>query len=140
MQLPLAQSATTLHELVRPQGPQASPPQSTPVSWPFCSWSLQVGAAHLPLVQRLLRQSESSVQPSDGAHGGHCPPQSRSVSVPFCRWSLQPGAVHLPLTQILLAQSVALPQAWPAAQLLQPGPQSRSLSLPFLTPSSQLGG
>ena len=68
---------------------QAVAPQSVPVSSPFWTPSLQVGATHLPSEQTPLAQSAGSKQLRLSAHGAHPssskppPPQSMAVSLPF---------------------------------------------------------
>ena len=72
--------------------PQAPPPQSTSVSVPFLTPSVQVGAAHLPLEQTPLVQSLGTLHFLVSAHLGQvAPPQSTSVSAPFCLLSVQVG-------------------------------------------------
>src|SRR5437016_4791201 len=71
------------------------PPQSTSVSWPFLSTSVQEGTSHLLLVQLLLWQSAPRMQLLPSAHWlGQVPPQSTSVSVPFFMLSLQVGTAR----------------------------------------------
>ena len=68
------------------------PPQSTSVSSPFFTKSVQLAAwqtfrLHTPVVQ-----SEGALQPLPGGQGAQPPPpQSMSVSVPFCTPSEQPA-------------------------------------------------
>jgi len=69
------------------------PPQSTSVSVPFCTPSLQSGAAQVPPEQTRLVQSIPTLQPEPGSQGGHGPPQSGPVSPPFCWSSVQLGTV-----------------------------------------------
>jgi hypothetical protein len=80
------------------------PPQSTSVSLPFFTVSLQLGAWQMPPEQTLLWQSELAVQVLLVAQRLHvvAPPQSMSLSAPFFTMSLQVGAaqspfVHTPL-------------------------------------------
>ena len=67
---------------------QSDPPQSIPVSVPFCTWSLQLAAWHV-LLQTPEAQSIANAHFIASAHFGQLPPQSTSVSAPFCLWSLQ---------------------------------------------------
>jgi hypothetical protein len=121
------------------------PPQSTPVSPPFCTPSVHDGAAHLSgrLVpvgkQTWLWQSPGWRHFAPGAHCiGHAAPQSMSDSAPFCTWSEHEGAWHMLPTQIWLKQSEGRIQTLFAAQGRQSGPpQSLSVSFPSLVPSVQ---
>jgi hypothetical protein len=81
------------------------PPQSTPLSLPFFTPSLHVGARQVTL-QTPLRQSEASEQSLPTTHLLHAPPQSTSVSVPFLTVSLHAGARQVTL-QTPLVQSEA---------------------------------
>ena len=66
------------------------PPQSGPVSVPFLTVSVHVGAWHwqggeahtFPTPHTLLAQSFGPMQPEDG-HAPQVPPQSTAVSLPF---------------------------------------------------------
>src|SRR5690606_16237867 len=90
-----------------PEGAQAGqlPPQSLPVSVPFCTPSLQVGS-----LQMLLQPSTSFVLPSS-----HCSPAAELV-IP----SPQTGAVQS-ASQVALWPAVS--QVSPAAVLVIPSPQ-----------------
>jgi hypothetical protein len=92
------QSALVLHSLFTAQPPQL-PPQSTSVSLPFWTPSLQAAAAHflathLPLAGSA--QSASLAQPLWGGQPPQLPPQSTSVSLPFFTASPQVAATHAP--------------------------------------------
>jgi hypothetical protein len=93
---PLAQSAAPPHTLPSAHlfaGAQ-EPPQSTSVSVPFFTVSLQAGTWQMPPVQTPLAQSPAPPQTLPSAHlfaGAQEPPQSTSVSVPFFTVSLQPA-------------------------------------------------
>jgi hypothetical protein len=123
-------------------------PQSMPVSSPFATPSLQVGAAQRPLSEQTPdRQSLAAPHVESSAHAsGQSPPQSASVSEgPFFTPSLQVGAAQTPLAeQTLEAQSVSSWQSRPSAQASHPlprsaPPQSASVSSPFFTPSTHAG-
>ena len=117
---------------------QVGPPQSTSVSSPFATESLQLGAAHVCAVQTPLVQSGPTAQPiptSQGEQAG--PPQSRLVSEPFFTPSLQVGARQV-VAQTPSLQSLLPEQGCPWEQR-QPPPQSTSGSLPFFTPSVHEG-
>jgi hypothetical protein len=73
--------------------PHVDPPQSTAVSLPFRTPSLQVGARQMPPTHTALWQSAPEPQPSPAGHAAQlCPPQSTSVSAPFFAPSAQLGA------------------------------------------------
>jgi hypothetical protein len=121
-----------------------APPQSTSVSVPFFTVSVQVGVTQTPSAQTPLVQSLPVPQPLPLAHGfpgAHVPPQSTSVSVPFFTVSAQVGATQMwsAAGQTPSAQSGATAQALPVAHRGQVDPQSTSVSVPFLTASVQLG-
>ena len=59
------------------------PPQSTSVSLPFFTPSVQPGVWQIPDLQNVLAQSPSPEHFLPTAHLGHVLPQSMSVSVPF---------------------------------------------------------
>ena len=102
-QTPLWQSEPAVQDLPVAQGAQLGPPQSTSVSAPFLTASLQAGAVQIPAEQILLWQSEKAVHALPPAHGAQLgPPQSTSVSVPFLTASLQAGAVQTPPEQTSL--------------------------------------
>jgi hypothetical protein len=127
------------------QAGQAPPPQSTSVSVPLSTLSLQVAMAQVcvVLLQTWLRQSRGPfVQPWPAGHAGQAPPpQSIPVSVPLRTPSLQAAAVQVCVvgSQIWLRQSRGpCTQALPAMHGGQaPPPQSMSVSVPFCTPSVQ---
>jgi hypothetical protein len=99
---PAGQSASRAHVTHGAQGP----PQSTPVSAPFCTPSSQLGTWQTALEQTPLAQSAATPQPTPAAHAGHAPPpQSTPVSAPFRTPSLQVGAWQEPATHTPLAQS-----------------------------------
>jgi hypothetical protein len=68
-----------------------APPQSTALSPPFFTASLQLAAWHLPPLHTALEQSLAAVQERFAAQRTHAvaPPQSTSVSPPFLTASLQ---------------------------------------------------
>ncbi|MES1171648.1 MAG: hypothetical protein ABUL77_00290 [Bacteroidota bacterium] len=119
------------------------PPQSTAVSVPFLTVSMQVGTAQAPAVQTPLWQLvplAPHMRPL--AQDGQDPPQSTSVSVPLRVVSVQAAAAHLPVRHTPLVQSPITPQAWPSAQRRVGAhipPQSTAVSVPFLTVSVQVG-
>src|SRR5204863_357497 len=96
-QTPLVQSPATPQALPLPHflaGAQ-EPPQSTSVSVPFFTMSLQEGAGQTPPEQTPLWQSPATPQALPLPHflaGPQEPPPSTSVSVPFFTVSLQEGA------------------------------------------------
>jgi hypothetical protein len=92
MQTPLTQSPASQQVLPLPQSAQLPPPQSTSVSAALRTTSLQSGAAHLPAVQTLFKQSAGPVQAWLVPHLPHVPPQSTSISLPFLTSSKQLGA------------------------------------------------
>jgi hypothetical protein len=91
MHCPTAQSEVVLQPCPAGHLFRQVPPQSTPVSAPFFSLSLQVAARHTPFVQTLSRQSAHSPQRRPAAHNGHdeSSPQSMSTSFPSCTPSAQ---------------------------------------------------
>jgi len=98
------------------------PPQSTAVSLPFFTVSVQVGTAHAPLVQTPLVQFPPAPVPVPHilplAQAGQAPPQSTSVSLPFFTRSVQAAGWHAPAVQTPLLQFAPLvPQALPSAHL-----------------------
>lgn len=116
-------------------------PQSTPVSVPFSTVSVQVGAWQILPVHTLLTQSLPVLHDFPFPHLEQvAPPQSMADSEPFLTLSVQVGAwqtlpVHTPLTQ-----SPPTLQAPPVLQPLHvPPPQSIAVSEPFLTPSVHVG-
>ena len=95
-----------LDDIIDPQG-MHTPPQSTPVSLPFCTPSLQVGVAHSMFAPHfLLMQSRFTLHilPLPQAMQAP-PPQSTSVSVPFLVRSEQVGAWQTWPVQTSLRQS-----------------------------------
>ncbi|HZA14205.1 MAG TPA: hypothetical protein VE618_06905 [Myxococcaceae bacterium] len=116
--------------------PHVDPPQSTAVSAPLSTPSLQEGAWQAPPMHTPLWQSAPEPQPSPAGHGPHVAPQSTSVSVPFCTPSLQADAWHTFPAQTLLWQSALEAQPRPASHAAQSlPPQSTSVSAPLRTPS-----
>ena len=73
------------------------PPQSTSVSGPFFTVSVQIGAEHFLVTpsQTPLVQSAVVAQVFPSAHFAQLPPQSTSVSDPFFELSPQAAARHL---------------------------------------------
>jgi hypothetical protein len=140
VQFELWQSPATMHIRLfahRDMGAH-EPPQSTSVSVPFRTLSVQEGTAQVfgvPL-HTLLAQSVAAPHFFPFAHGGQLPPQFRSVSVPFCTASVHDGAAHLPSApHTPLAQSAATPHFRPSPHGGQLPPQFRSVSVPFCTAS-----
>jgi hypothetical protein len=83
---------------VFPWATQVVPPQSTPVSVPFCSPSVQLGVAQsFEALQKPELQSVGAAQPSPSAHvfpwATQVAPQSTPVSLPFFTPSVHVGAV-----------------------------------------------
>jgi hypothetical protein len=139
---PLPQSLAIAHDSPVVQRVQRlAPPQSTSVSTPFLTTSLQLGTWQMFEMHTPLKQSFVATHVLPLAQSGQVlPPQSTSVSTAFLTKSLQLGAAHLLAVQTLLRQSIGPPQARPVPHLPQLGPpQSTSISPPFLLPSKQLG-
>src|SRR6185295_5268880 len=117
------------------------PPQSTSLSSPFATPSVQVGATQIMFWQDLERQSFASLHFLPAPQAMHGPPQSVSVSRPFFTMSLQLGA-----TQRIAALHTPEPQSMPAAQIFPSAqgaqllPQSPSVSVPFFKLSVHDGG
>jgi hypothetical protein len=139
-----AQSVSTVQPPPTAQSFGHEPPQSTSVSVPFRTESLQLALAqvppeHLPLAGSA--QSEFALQPLPTAHvDGQPPPQSVSGSGPFLTPSVHVGVAHLPPVHLPLAgsaQSLSSAHDKPAPQGLQLPPQSLSVSSPFRTESPQ---
>jgi hypothetical protein len=86
---PASQSEVALHSFDSPQAAHVPPPQSTSVSFPFFTPSLQVAAWHCPATQTPVKQSRSAPQTSGAGHGLQLPPQSTPVSSPSWRPSAQ---------------------------------------------------
>jgi hypothetical protein len=149
-QLLLMQSLSTLQEKPAPHRCGAAstaqpPPQSGPVSLPFGTASVHVGARQVLLIglHTLLAQSESATHFWPGVQRvvQVTPPQLTSVSLPFCTASKQLGesqSLVLGL-QTLLSQSVALVHGEPGGQGVQLPPQSTPLSVGSFTPLLQVG-
>jgi len=74
------------------------PPQSTAVSVPFFTVSVQLGVAHRPPAQTPLAQLPPAAVPVPHilpfAQDGQAPPQSTSVSLPFFTRSVQLAGWH----------------------------------------------
>lgn len=97
-QTPLRQSAWASQP--RPSWqPGHPPPQSTEVSAPFRTVSVQEGAAQTPPSQTPLTQSSARVQPSASGQGAHGPPQSIPVSASPGRPSPQAAGRQRPSWQ-----------------------------------------
>jgi hypothetical protein len=132
-QKPFWQSAPELQPEPGGHLPHAGPPQSTSVSEPFFTWSVQSGALHLPASHTPLVQSPLRRQFLPSAQPGHAPPQSTSVSEPLFTPSPHDDDWQTEFSQTLLAQSLAALQTRCGPQGAQSGPpQSMSLSAPFL--------
>jgi hypothetical protein len=69
------------------------PPQSTSVSSPFTTPSLQLGSAHTFPEQTPLRQSACAEHCLPRSQPAQLPPQSTSVSSPFWTLSVHEGPV-----------------------------------------------
>ncbi len=121
---PVSQSVPWLHVWPTVHAGQP-PPQSTSVSAPFSTLSLQVGAWHTLFVHTADWQSAPMMQPSPSAQPGQTPPQSTSVSSWFSIPSVQVPRVHTLGPVPTHVQPGSTTQA-----LLQPSPSS-------LFPSSQ---
>jgi hypothetical protein len=92
-QNPVVQSLFTAHGPPTLQPGHEGPPQSTPVSEPFFTPSVQLAWAQVPELQTAVTQSLGAAQESPGAQAPHAePPQSTSVSAPFRTPSVQAGA------------------------------------------------
>jgi hypothetical protein len=143
---PLWQSPATTQVLPFAQSPQDGPPQSTSVSLPFFTVSLQPAPWQtfgVPL-QTLLIQSPATLHVLPVPQSPHVPPpQSTSVSAPFLTTSEHVGAWQVTL-QTPLEQSFGAPHVLPVPHRAQPGdgvgpPQSMSLSPWFFAPSAHVG-
>jgi hypothetical protein len=121
--------------------PAQVPPQSTSVSLPFWTRSLQPGWVQTPDEQNVVTQSAPVRHVCPSAQTAHVPPpQSTSVSAPFSTLSLHVEAWHTLAVQTPLVQSPPTSQAAPGRQSGQDvPPQSTSLSLPLRMVSVQLG-
>jgi len=132
----LPQSALPLQLLPALQRGQALPlpPQSRSDSAPFCTPSVQLGAAHTLFVHMPVTQSPALLQLEPSEHlSGQSPPQSVSDSVPFRSSSVHEAAAHVPaFVQLPPAQSEASLHARSVPHLghVTP-PQSTSVSAPF---------
>src|SRR3569623_2289910 len=95
------------------------PPQSTSVSVPFSTMSVQDGTAQVLVVvplQTPLVQSVAAPHFLPLAHLGQAPPQFRSVSVPFWTASGHEGAAQVPSApHTQLEESAATPHVFAAA-------------------------
>jgi len=164
-QLELTQSLPAMHVEPAAHLGHVGPPQSTPVSLPLETPSVQVAAGaalHVLLVtlQVAVRQSLLPLQLPPIAHLPHVvPPQSTPDSSPFLMPSVHVAAAHLFMVvvvvilvvvfvtvtliaaQLLLRQSVLVTQSPLAGHLGHVGPpQSTPVSLLFLMPSPQPAG
>jgi hypothetical protein len=135
------QSASLAHPCATGQRAESAsgPPQSLPVSLPFCCPSACVGAWHFCVAHTKLSQSVPAAQPPPTVQRGSwilLPPQSTPVSVPFLILSFGLAGWHILPAQELFTQSVGNVQRLPSphAGALGP-PQSVSVSVPFFTPS-----
>lgn len=108
-QTPLAQSGAALHPLpTRHTGHE--PPQSTPVSSPSLTASVQVAARHTPLTQWLVTQSVALTQPFPFSHlaqAPSAPPQSTSLSSMLRTPSVHDAATQRPPVHSRSRQSLA---------------------------------
>ena len=122
------------------QSRHGAAPQSVPLSAPFFTPSVQLGAWHVPPEQLLLAQSVAVVQVMPVAHPVHVPPQSTADSVPFLMLSAHVAAWQTPPAQFRLVQSAVTTQLAPAPHPVGHGPpQSTPVSVPSCSPSVQLG-
>jgi hypothetical protein len=96
LQTPLAQSVPALQVWsVAQREHEKGPPQSTSVSWPFLTRSLQLGARQRLPMHDELSQSVLPPHRLPAAHGGQTPPpQSASDSPPLRSPSLHVGAAQ----------------------------------------------
>jgi hypothetical protein len=138
----VVQLVPTVQRLPMPHAPQAVLPQSTSVSVPFRTASVQLVAEQVRPVHTPLAQSLATTQAAVSLHGsGQPPPQSTSVSLPFVTRSEQVASWQAPPAHTLARQSCPLTQPSPVAHALHPEapPQSMSVSSPFFVASKQLG-
>jgi hypothetical protein len=93
-----AQSAFAEQCFVSAHFVEQVPPQSTSVSLPFCTLSVQDAGVQVCAVgsQTLLRQSPGTMHALLSAHGPQVPPQSTSVSPASFTMSVQCCATQLP--------------------------------------------
>jgi hypothetical protein len=110
MHTPLLQSPALPHALVSSHfGAIPPPPQSTSVSVPFFTMSVNVGAAHVPPLQTFDVQSAPVPQFLPTMHGGaSAPPQSTSVSLLSFTPFVAEAAEHVVCTQMPDLQSVPI--------------------------------
>jgi hypothetical protein len=119
-----AQSAERRHPRPAAHAGHVPPPQSTSVSAPFFTPSVQVGIA-----------------PPSLAQGWQGPPQSTAASPWFCTPSRQLAAAHRLSTHEPLAQSASARHRRSAAHAGQSAPpQSTSVSRPSMRPLAQSAG
>jgi hypothetical protein len=114
LQTPLAQSLEAVQPIPGGHPGQVPPPQSAPVSLPFFTPSMQVGAWQVPGVplQTLSWQSLPALHflPSPHRAQVSLPPQSTSVSLPSRTPSAQLAATHRPMpSHTLPVPSQAMP-------------------------------
>jgi hypothetical protein len=140
LQTPFAQSPPSKQPLAFAHFVEQLPPQSTSVSLPFFTTSVQSGALQVLVApsQMPLAQSVATAQVARAVHFAQLPPQSTSVSLPFLTASAHPAPTQVLPEQTFVVQSAAPTQAFPSAQGPQLPPQSTSVSVPFLTTSVQL--
>ena len=104
VQTPVRQSLAAVQRSRSGQrGHMVEPPQSTSLSPPFRSPSVQLAAAHVPPVHTPLSQSVPAVQLAPAPHRPHIdvPPQSTPLSPPLATPSEQLGATRLLLRRVL---------------------------------------
>jgi hypothetical protein len=89
----VVQSVGAPHVWEGPHFAQSAPPQSTPVSEPFRTPSIQFAARHKPPTQGTPVQSPGVTQALPALQGGQVPPQSTSVSVPSLMPLLQEASL-----------------------------------------------
>src|SRR5687768_6949044 len=94
--MPLVQSELTAQSLSFAHAGQVPPPQSTSVSAPFLSTSMQLGVEQTrDGLQLALTQSPSTAHAWPLMQSGQLgPPQSTPVSVPFLKVSVQIGVAQ----------------------------------------------
>jgi len=113
-QIRLAQSAPAAQVVPRPHSPQVPPPQSTPVSLPFFTPSVQDGVAHEPVsplaTQMPLAQSPAAqhLRPLAQAEQ-RPPPQSVSLSTSLRTPSAHVAILQSPLGFTTLGPELASP-------------------------------
>jgi hypothetical protein len=131
-----------MHAPPLPQGGHMGPPQSVPVSLPFFTPSVQVGAWHVAPEHTPLAQSLGMAQPPPAVHGAQIgPPQSVPVSPPFFTPSVHLGVWQMFPVQTPSTQSVGSEHAFPSAHGGHAGPpQSTAVSWPSFIPSVHVGG